>query len=310
MHKTLIWLQACLLWTQSACGNHIHSSDKTWKKGTYDFLYKNLHEICWKLNFWSLNGPSEGSPERFHRDNFFRVLDTAERSGQVLVSQWSPVLWKGGLRECYMLAMVSIKFWTGSKVLYGPFPHEGRRPLGSTWATKNWQDLSAVSKTPKELSLWNAPEDPWALIEGPTIQFWANFIEIYGDLGDRWAFVERPTCNHWEFIERSLCYQWCSLRDHYWDLWETSSDQRRSLNDQEISPICCICWQSAKRSLKNWWDRWDSLNARWEIAEHLLKACFPMQRPLRDCFEPVQNLMETMATIVFTEISLRNHGRS
>ena len=28
------YLQACLLWTQSACGSHIHSSDKTWKKGT------------------------------------------------------------------------------------------------------------------------------------------------------------------------------------------------------------------------------------------------------------------------------------
>ena len=41
MHKIWICLQACLLWTQSACGNHIHSSDKTWKKGTlYDFLYK------------------------------------------------------------------------------------------------------------------------------------------------------------------------------------------------------------------------------------------------------------------------------
>ena len=37
-------------------------------------------------------GPSmvpQGSPERFHRGRFLGVLETAERSGQVLVSQWS-----------------------------------------------------------------------------------------------------------------------------------------------------------------------------------------------------------------------------
>ena len=41
MHKIWICLLACLLWTQSACGSHIHSCDKTWKKGTYDLIYKN-----------------------------------------------------------------------------------------------------------------------------------------------------------------------------------------------------------------------------------------------------------------------------
>ena len=29
------------VWIQSACGSHIHSCDKTWKKGTYDLLHKN-----------------------------------------------------------------------------------------------------------------------------------------------------------------------------------------------------------------------------------------------------------------------------
>ena len=41
VHEIWLCLQACLLWTQSACGSHIHSSDKTWKNGTYDLLYKN-----------------------------------------------------------------------------------------------------------------------------------------------------------------------------------------------------------------------------------------------------------------------------
>ena len=40
MHGIIICLQACLLWTQSACGSHIQSCDKTWKK-RYDLLYKN-----------------------------------------------------------------------------------------------------------------------------------------------------------------------------------------------------------------------------------------------------------------------------
>ena len=46
-----------------------------------------------------------GSPERFHRDNFFRgggggVLKAAERPGQVLISQSSPFCGKakGGFK--------------------------------------------------------------------------------------------------------------------------------------------------------------------------------------------------------------------
>ena len=66
------------------------------------------------------------------------------------------------------------------------------------------------------------------------------------------------------------------------------------------------------RLLKDSWEIIERLvrplSARWEIAERSLKVRFP-QRPLRDCFEPVQNLMKTMGTIEFTERSLKNHGR-
>ena len=48
-------LQVCLLWTQSACGSHTHSRDKTWKKGTYDLLYQNPYFIVtiWKIQMGS-----------------------------------------------------------------------------------------------------------------------------------------------------------------------------------------------------------------------------------------------------------------
>lgn len=65
------------------------------------------------------------------------------------------------------------------------------------------------------------------------------------------------------------------------------------------------CWEIVERLVR-------LMSARREIAEQSLKARFP-QRPLRDCFEPVQNLMETKATIAFAERSwkimedLRDH---
>ena len=106
--------------------------------------------------------------------------------------------------------------------------------------------------------------------------FLAETIE--SSLSAHGALSERPT-EISDRLARANEYHWMTKRGHQ---------------------KCCVCWKIPERSLKDWWDRW-------ALVERL-KVRFP-QRPLRDCFEPVQNLMETMGTIEFTELSLRNHGR-
>ena len=71
---------------------------------------------------------------------------------------------------------------------------------------------------------------------------------------------------------------------------------------KRIHQKCCVCWKIAERSLKDWWDCWvlseSSQSIHWKSAS------------LKDqCWETILNWMETMASIVFTERSLRNHGR-
>ena len=46
----------------------------------------DLHEICRKLNCWSLNGPSRISGSLSTETTFWGVLENAERSGQVFSS--------------------------------------------------------------------------------------------------------------------------------------------------------------------------------------------------------------------------------
>ena len=50
------------------------------------------------------------------------------------------------------------------------------------------------------------------------------------------------------------------------------------------------------------------LKVHWEIAERLLKDHFP-ERPLKDCFEPFQKVLETTETTKTTERSARNRER-
>ena len=197
--------------------------------------------------------------------------------------------------------ILSRKFRTSISSVKGPSPQDGDH-----WVTKNWQDLSAVSKnkqkTNKQVvsveilqelhphaalphmsdSIWEHlaqnhimfsklhTSTHWGTNSSILSKFHGGLRRPLSDLGDHWAFVERPTCNYWEFIERSLGDHRCSLRDQL----RSPRDQLRPTEitewPREFHQKFCVCWNIAERSLKDWWDHWalteSSLSIHWKSA--------------------------------------------
>ena len=123
--------------------------------------------------------------------------------------------------------------------------------------------------------------------------------------------IERSLKDHLAYCQRSLKDQSRSLKD--WprplkELWKTDQDPRE--NSERLTETAArILKERDNRDCRKIMERLiRPLKVHWEIAERLLKDHFP-ERPLKDCFEPFQKVLETTETTKTTERSARNRER-
>ena len=130
---------------------------------------------------------------------------------------------------------------------------------------QNWQDLSAVSTTPKKLSLrkrsGRSLRDKNKSLRSTETSVWVAWVY-------RWAFVERPN-NHLR-VHSVLIVRLTVLSESERPA-ATNGDHCRMT--KRVDQNCCVCWQPC-RDIINRLVR--PLSARWVIAEHSLK----LERPL------------------------------
>ena len=158
-----------------------------------------------------------------------------------------------------------------------------RKPLKDHWKTKNYFS----SKIPVR---------PW------------RQLKVYWETNKT---IERSLKDHLAYCQRSLKDQSRSLKD--WprplkELWKTDQDPRE--NSERLTETAArILKERDNRDCRKIMERLiRPLKVHWEIAERLLKDHFS-ERPLKDCFEPFQKVLETMETTKTTERSARNCER-
>ena len=140
---------------------------------------------------------------------------------------------------------------------------------------KTYQFTQHISWKSTETSEWpwSSLSFCWKTQQQPLRVHWALIV---------WSTVlsERPT----EISERPA--------ETHGDHWMT----------ERVHQNRWVCWQIAERLLKDCWALVErSLIVHWKPA--------PLKNHWETCFEPVQNLMETMPTTELSERSLRSHGR-
>ena len=146
-----------------------------------------------------------------------------------------------------------------------------RKPLKDHWKTKN----NFSSKI---------PVGPW------------RQLKVYWETNKT---IERSLKDHLAYCQRSLKDQSRSLKD--WprplkELWKTNQDPRE--NSERLTETAArILKERDNRDCRKIMERLiRPLKVHWEIAEILLKDHFP-ERPLKDCFEPFQKVLETTETV-------------
>ena len=193
--------------------------------------------------------------------------------------------------------------------------HFERRPLKDHWKTENWQGLSAVSKISEICCLCGmAPKTPERPLKDQKQLFqqdprgpWRQ-LKVYWETNQT---IERSLKDHLAYCQRSVKDQSRSLKD--WprplkELWKTDQDPRE--NSERLTETAArILKERDNRDCRKIMERLiRPLKVHWEIAERLLKDHFP-ERPLKDCFEPFQKVLETTETTKTTERSARNRER-